>query len=344
MKWKPENTWVIYASLVEGHFNPEGRRDFEMVESFKKAGIPEEQIYFLVDHKATAANMEKALAEVCESADEDSFLIYIYSGHGGLLSLEAGDTCFYCVEGDDYLYSVDAVKEIDSSFGGKLAWIISDCCYSGAATENVEAYEGEVNIAALSSTAPFDSAWSGWLLIAQLIWLMEGKSFLDEDGDGKITLSDFCTFVENEMALVRHFRSNYFIPEGFEDFVFHSDVEETSHERERERITAPREGDLWDYGRILSVDEKDETAEVQWLDRYGNSTDIVKLKDCSPIEVMQLKVGDKVKVVTADQNNKEGTKGEVEDIFYGLHLVHFEGKDTRQEEYDWLDYSKIKKI
>lgn len=343
MKWKPENTWVIYASLVEGHFNPEGRRDFEMVEAFKEAGIPEEQIYFLGDHKATADNMEKALAEVCESADEDSFLIYIYSGHGGLSNLDDGYTCYYALEGDRNYYSADVFKTLDSSFGGKFAWIISDCCYSGAATENAESYEGEVNIASLSSTAPFDSAWSGWLLIAQLIWLMEGRSFLDEDGDGKITLSDFCTFVETEMALVRHFRSSFFIPEGFEDFAFHSDVEETSHERERERVTAPR-GDSWDYARILSVDEDEETAEVQWLDRYGNSTDTVKLKDCSPIEVKQLEAGDKVKVVKADQNNKEGAKGEVEEVFYGLHLVHFEGKETRQEEYDWLDYSKIKKI
>src|SRR3954469_779353 len=83
-KWKPKQTWVVYASLVEGHFDPKGRRDQELVDALLEAGVPEEQLWFLADKDATAEGILGAIAEVGEGAEEEDLLLFIFSGHGAL--------------------------------------------------------------------------------------------------------------------------------------------------------------------------------------------------------------------------------------------------------------------
>ena len=55
----------------------------------------------------------------------------------------------------------------------------------------------------------------------------------------------------------------------------HKNVPEAAHER----VHAARDGERT-WARILTVDEENETAEVQWLDRYGLATSEVPLDDC----------------------------------------------------------------
>ena len=344
MKWKPKQTWVIYASLVEGHFDPAGRRDQELVDALVEAGVPDEQITFLADQEATAENVLAAISAVGEQAEEQDLLLFIFSGHGTLHRRdEDGWTNRYMVEGDDVLTSQAVIDAIEESFGGHLAVIIADNCMSGATVDDVEAHEGEVSIAALSSTASFDVSWTGWLLITQLIWLVEGQPWLDANGDGAITLEDFFTFVEEEMALVRGFKPSWYLPEDLEDLTFHKNLPEKAHEREHERVHAANEGKRA-YGRILTVDEENETAEVQWLDRFGVATSEVSLVDCVALTFEEHEVGTVVLLVEAgSQAGKKGARGTVEETFLGLHLVRFDDgdEDDPASLYDWVGYKRL---
>lgn len=342
MRWKPKQTWVVYASMVEGHFDPAGRRDQELVDALLEAGVPDGQMFFLPDHEATAAGILEAIASVGEQAEEEDVLLFIFSGHGALQKTEDGWTNRYVVEGKEQLTSQEVVDAIEESFGGALAIMVADNCMSGATVDDVEEHEGEVAIAALSSTAAFDVSWTGWLLIAQLIWLVQGKPWLDVDEDGKISLEDFFTFVEEEMALVRGFKPSWYIPEDAE-LTFHKNIPERAHEREHERVHAENKGKRV-YARILSVDEENETAEVQWLDRFGVATSEVALDDCVLIEFDEHEVGTLVSLNDAgSQANAKGATGVVEETFNGLHLVRFDehDEDDPAKLYDWVSYKRL---
>ena len=342
MRWKPKQTWVVYASMVEGSFDPTGRRDQELVDALLEAGVPEDRMFFLADEKATAPAILEAVASVGEQAEEEDVLLFIFSGHGALKKTDDGWTNRYCVAGKQELTSQEVIDAIEESFGGALAIMVADNCMSGATVDDVEEHDGEVVIAALSSTAAFDVSWTGWLLVAQLIWLAQGQPWLDVDGDGKISLEDFFTFVEEEMALVRGFKPSWYIPEDT-DLIFHKNVPEAAHEREHERVHAARDGERT-YARILTVDEENETAEVQWLDRYGLATSEVPLGDCILIEFEEYEVGTQVALNDkSNQANEKGATGVVEETFSGLHLVRFDGHDEDDPAnlYDWVTYKRL---
>src|SRR5438477_10905788 len=67
--WNPANTYVLVASVTEwpaqarlSPFNTEKRRDEDLVDEFKKNGVPIAHIIFLKDSAATHAAIIRALA------------------------------------------------------------------------------------------------------------------------------------------------------------------------------------------------------------------------------------------------------------------------------------------
>ncbi len=346
-EWKPENTWVIYASLVEGHFDPEGRRDHEYVQVLREAGVRAEQLVALLDEDATAQKILAAIASVGKKARAKDVLLFIFSGHGGLQENARGRgfTNSYTVEGEDALTSQDVLDAIHRHFRGSLAVMIADNCYSGATVDNVKEHRGALPVAALSSTASFDVSWTGWLLIAQLIWLAQGSAWLDADGDGAVTLGDFFRFVEEEMALVRGFKPCWHLPDGVDPIV-HRGLSARVHARQYQRVLAPRDGTLTD-ARILSVDTHTGTAQVQWLDRFGLASSEVPLGQCTATTWVEHEVGTRVAVSEGwSQANKKGGEGIVVETFKGLHLVRFDDRpaDDSIARYDWVPYELLQAL
>src|SRR6188768_1997583 len=79
----------------------EARRDTEMVEFFKSAGVPAGQIVYLRDKEATQEGIDSAFADELKKVREGDLLLVYYAGHGSrskdgkdtfLASYDSGDT------------------------------------------------------------------------------------------------------------------------------------------------------------------------------------------------------------------------------------------------------------
>ncbi|HYJ04981.1 MAG TPA: caspase family protein, partial [Chthoniobacterales bacterium] len=141
LDWKPEKTWLFVVGVLSwknsdmfGSFPVKNRRDVALVDFFKENGVPDSQIVYLQDQKATQQRIDNAFTEQLKKLRPDDLLIVYYAGHGTksedgndvyLASYDAGDD----VEG----WSINSIPgKIKESKGSRVLWFI-DCCYSGQA-------------------------------------------------------------------------------------------------------------------------------------------------------------------------------------------------------------------
>src|SRR6185369_11000377 len=68
--WNPQKTWVFIVGLVTwkdtesfDSFPGQNRKDTVLVDTFKKRGVPAEQIVYLQDAEATTSIVESRFAE-----------------------------------------------------------------------------------------------------------------------------------------------------------------------------------------------------------------------------------------------------------------------------------------
>src|SRR6188768_3293798 len=87
--WEPEKTWVFAVGALQFD-NPgmtaypdKGRVDAVLLETFRKRGVPAEQILFIKNKEATKANITRRLAEFLPKPGKDDTLFFYYTGHGG---------------------------------------------------------------------------------------------------------------------------------------------------------------------------------------------------------------------------------------------------------------------
>src|SRR5688500_5842394 len=140
--WQPQTTWLCVVgglswknSDMFGSFPVKNRRDAALVDFFKQSGVPDSQIVYLQDKKATQQRIDNAFTEQLKKLRSDDLLIVYYAGHGTksekaddvfLASYDAGDDD---VEG----WSVNSIPgKIEKSKSSRVLWFI-DCCYSGQA-------------------------------------------------------------------------------------------------------------------------------------------------------------------------------------------------------------------
>src|SRR5262245_18449518 len=90
LDWDPEHTWVFAVGLLEWQHSDiwapfpnaaKNRRDELLVEHFRKAGVPDEQIVFLKDAQATKKTVQASLVEFLDETDEGDLLVFYFAGH-----------------------------------------------------------------------------------------------------------------------------------------------------------------------------------------------------------------------------------------------------------------------
>jgi len=89
--WEPSRTWVfavgilewehgdIYSSFPDAMPNRADRRLFAAITS---AGVPDHQVVFLKDEKATLAAIRRAFESQLDRTKEGDLLIFYFAGHG----------------------------------------------------------------------------------------------------------------------------------------------------------------------------------------------------------------------------------------------------------------------
>ncbi len=100
---------------------------FAFLKSPEGGGLGDDQIEILVDERATAANIERALAEKLGRADADDIVVFYYSGHGV-------DGYFIPVDFDgvNNLLSHKRVEQLLSGSAARHKLVVADACHSGS--------------------------------------------------------------------------------------------------------------------------------------------------------------------------------------------------------------------
>jgi hypothetical protein len=87
--WEPKRTWAFIVGLLEwkhsdiyDSFPKEERRDAQLVKLLVERGVPNGQIVYLQDRKATTAAITSGIAEHLAAAPAGSTVIVYYCGHG----------------------------------------------------------------------------------------------------------------------------------------------------------------------------------------------------------------------------------------------------------------------
>ena len=76
LQWKHPDQWASFPDIVKN------RADQQLVDFFRKSGVPDEQIIYLKDSQATLKNIRKRFTGMLKQVGEEDLLILYFAGHG----------------------------------------------------------------------------------------------------------------------------------------------------------------------------------------------------------------------------------------------------------------------
>src|SRR5262245_54126714 len=144
LDWDPEHTWVFAVGILEWEHSDiyasfpaamKNRRDAQLVEYFKDAGVPDNQIIYLQDAAATKKRIEREFRALLDKTDKGDLLVFYFAGHGSR-NPDSGETWFANYDAgrsNASAWNVRSIfKVIDNHFSGNRVLMLADCCHSGA--------------------------------------------------------------------------------------------------------------------------------------------------------------------------------------------------------------------
>ena len=264
---KPEHVWVLMAGFcqfegdAEQTWSTSARLEKEFTEYLvNERNIPRKQVVCLTDDLGTLDNIWRGVDKICaEATDGDVFLFY-WGSHGSLET--PGDSSTFQLKSyDRWVRGKDIVNRIVARFPstGKIL-LLPDCCYSGSLASIVEKTQGKPNtlkFAVLSSTSPYQTAWSKWRFCRVVLDAVRGCEKTAE-GLEETTLESLHRFVCTEMSFICGGHPELYIEEGFGNTTLHKVCVETQ---------SP-----WHGNRVV-IDGKRKGVVIG-----GNDTDVFKVR------------------------------------------------------------------
>lgn len=265
----PERTWLFVAGLLEWQdaesldsFPKENRQDAAMVKTFQEAGVPDNHIVYIQDKKATLENLQKELTALLERIPKDGVLIFYYAGHGYEDKANGTNDAFYAPwDASDQVggWSMrGVVEQIHAKFRGGRALLLADCCHSGAMVETArqlaKLHKDGPAVAAVSSSSAWESSTGDWTFTEAFIDAMQGRPWIDLNGDGNCTLGEFANFAVQEMGSFQSQHASFVVPDTWPETAALAQVKGPRGGRIGERLMARAEGEWWN-GRVIG--EKD---------------------------------------------------------------------------------------
>lgn len=258
--WQPTRTWVVAIGLLEWQdsdsfesFPKEGRKDAELVEFFKQAGVPRDQILFLKDREATKDRIQRVMARQLARAQEGDMLIFYFTGHGA--QDESGATYFanYDVDGDNLAQTALSVKSIFSiverNFKGTRVLLTADCCYSGALAVEAARRRTQIAYAVLTSARSDSISTANWTFTEALISGFRGNARIDQNQDGEIELSELAHYARARMLSKEDQRTSFTTTGDFSPETIMADVTKrtavSQSKQQSERVEVEWQGDWY---------------------------------------------------------------------------------------------------
>lgn len=341
IEWKEGKVWVFVVGLLEWEdsrmWSPfpaakVNRRDEQLVEHFRKAGIPDERIVYLQDQQATRKRIEREFVKFLDQTDEGDLLIFYFCGHG-LRHRKNGKTWFAnydAGEKPDSLWNVaDIFQTIEDHFSGSAALLMADCCHSGALYDEARnRKKGEISFAVLTSSYSHNSSTGNWTFTDSVLAGLRGEARVDANGDRQIDLSEVAKYTELEMAFVEEQKSIFLPGEKLPQTMLIAGVNTDKPPHVPQRIEVEWKGKWF---KALSLDARDDELLVHYLGYEDRWDEWVGPNRRRPYRPSGFKPGTLVEVQWDE--DQQWYPAEVVKQWYGLHLIHYEGYDSTWDEW-----------
>jgi hypothetical protein len=345
LDWDPEHTWVFAVGILEWEHSDiypsfpaamKDRRDKQLVEYFREAGVPNEQITYLQDAAATKWRVEHEFRALLDKTDDGDLLIFYFAGHGSR-DADSQETWFAnydAGESDDSAWNIRSIfTAIDNHFSGNRALLLADCCHSGALYDecrrrNRDDGDAELAYAALTSSYSHNTSTGNWTYSDSLLAGFRGESQVDLNHDEIIELNELAQYTDLELAFLEGQKSMFFAAPAFPRAAKFAWVEDELVPRVGGRVEVESKG-RWYRAKIIDVDV--DQVEVHYAG-FGDSWDEwVGTDRVRPYQPAQFAEGGKVDVQW--QKDQKWYPATVRKAWYGLHLVHYDDYDNTTDEW-----------
>ena len=345
--WDPEKTWVFVVGLLEWQhadlWSPfpscqKDRRDEQLVEYFRDAGVPDEQITYLKDKKATKARIETKFKTLLDETDEGDLLVFYFCGHG-YRDADTGETWFANYDaGNDNAsnWNIRSIfSTIEKRFSGNRALLLADCCHSGALYDEArKRRDSDVAYAVLTSSYSHNSSTGNWTFSDSLLAGLRGESLVDLDGDNVVELNEIARYSELELAFIEGQKSMFYTADRFPRRSRIVAVTDSETDRVGERVQVLSEGKWY---KAKTIDAEGDQVEVHYVNFNDSWDEWVGPERVRPYQPAQFAEGDKVEVQWSDEH---WYPARVLRGWYGLHRVRYDGFDETSDE--WVGPGSIR--
>lgn len=268
--WRPAQTRLFAVGVLEWQ-NPDiwrgmaaaqhNRRDAQLVQHFKQAGVTEDRISYLQDRQATRAHIQKEFLGQLAKTKPGELLIFYFTGHGFRdHKSHAVHFANYDADEGDTAWPVKSIFDtLEANFHGSHVLLMADCCYSGALVDEARARKSRLNYACLCSSHSHNSSTGAWTFSDALLAGLRGSPVVDLNDDGEIDVGEMGQYSELEMAFVEKQKSVY----------------DTAHDfSPRWRISKPSQKRAPRQGERLEVEWKGKWYRAEILVTSGNQCKI----------------------------------------------------------------------
>ena len=341
--WDPAHTWIFAVGVLHwkhsemfGSFPVKERRDAELVDFFKRHGVPADHIVYLQDEKGTQKRIDAAFRDELKKIGKNDLLIVYYAGHGSkwekgkdvyLASYDAGDKA---VPG----WSVNSIPKTISahSAGQRVLWFI-DCCYSGQAARAIADQESSTAYACVTSSSASESSTGHWTFTEALLDALRGVAYVDLNHDGAITLAEFASHAHADMALGEEQLSTFATTGGFDQQMVMSRAPALGSERIGERGQIQWHKDWWP---VRVIEEKGGKLKVHYIGYSAGDDPWVTPDKMRAFKPVQYPVGSEVDVLW----KKKWYPATILKVQDGIHLIHYTNYDSSWDE--WVASKRIR--
>jgi hypothetical protein len=342
--WEPARTWALIVGLLEwkhsdiyGPFPKEERRDAQLVKLLKERGVPERQMRYLQDRKATTATISASLTELLAAAPADATLILYYCGHGGMD--DSGAVFFASYDADAEQnpgWPVVAIPEvIEAHFRGDQAILLADCCHSGHLADAVAAKRRRVAYATLASSLASELSTGNWTFTEAILAALRGEAYTDGDGSATITLAELAAHIDAEMAFAEEQVATFATTRGFDPHL----VLATARPRRDPRIgrnLAVYAEDTWWLAQVTDV--KGSKLKVRYYGYDSVHDDWINPEQTRTIGRPRYPIGATVEVKWKNR----WQLATVLDERAGVHCIAYEGHGPEWNE--WVSSKRIRPL
>jgi hypothetical protein len=340
VQWQPAKTWVFAVGVLKfddpslATWPDEGRSDAELIRVMMKRGVPPEQIVFLKNEQATRGNIVKKLGPFLQRAQSTDTLIFYYAGHGSRDYSDPARSCTFVTYDTKSNWPVESLFDsVEKNFHGRQVIYTADCCHSGALV--VEAARRPTRSAALTSAHVSSTSTGNWTFTQCLVRMFEGSPLLDFNDDQRVTFEEAAKHVTNQMAFIEGQHADHGVSGGFPARLVISSTEGTRTSRQGEFIEAESEGKWW---KAQILDEKEGEVFVTWPGWGRKYDEWLPVSRTRPFKPQTFSVGSKVQA----EWQKQWFDATVVKVELGLHLVHYKGFPSSDDEWVKIERLRVK--